>query len=285
MFDSVPFLLTAVSGAILQSFLTRRASKLFHSNVTAQQLFLGGFHLLIAVALLAEVGEMVIASLVARDPTVDLHGFTFNNLGSTWLWVSTFVDGSLSLALFLLLRRRFEGNLQGIRSVVRVSFQTALLTSLFSLTGAICGVVFDQKNPMGSNIILSFCIPLSSLYALSLVVTLASRQEHVAVVVGATLADYQHSGLSGAHSGAQAGSKLSLHLAPSGEPLVARRGLDSDGDEDEEEDEKGVGKEGKAENGRGGWGEAGKEVDVELGTDPEEDDGSLEPDGLRTSPA
>ena len=283
--DSVPFLMTALSGALLQSFLARRASKLFNSNLLAQQLFVGGFHLLIFVALLGELGEMVVATLVAKDPTVDTRGFTFNVMGSIWLWASTVVDGSLSLALFVLLRRKYDGMLDSIRHVVRVSFQTALLTSIFSLTGAICGLAFPQTDLMHQNVILAFCIPLSSLYALSLIVTLASRQEYVAEVKGATIAGLQHSGilngLAGAKAGVEMASKEGLRRGLSGVPPVVKREEESDGESDDG---------GEFDGACGaGWGDADREVDVEMGTDEEDpmarDDRVESPAGSVTAPA
>lgn len=281
VFDSVPIVFTAFTGALLQSFLTRRASNLFHSNLLAQQLFVGGFHLLIAGAFLAEVGEMVVATLVARDPRVDLHGFTFNNLGATWLWTSTFVDGSLSLALYALLRRKYAGGSLasgGLRSVVRVSFQTAALTSVFSLTGAACGVAFPSSDVRRQNVILAFCLPLGSLYALSLLVTLASRTEQVALVTGTTLAGYQRhallDGLAGAQAGGEVGVRGGRGRGRAG--VGAKRGEeeteeeweeeeeDFDDDEEEEEGEEADGGD-ERNRGRKEWQDPDRDADEEMG--------------------
>ena len=197
-----------------------------------------------------------------------------------WLWLSTFVDCSLSIGLFVLLRRRFENNLRGIRNMIRVSFQTALLTGVFSLAGAVCAVAWPQSHVTTANMIMAFGEPLSSLYALSLIVTLASRQEHVVVVVGATLAGYHQSALLDGLAGAQPGGdhgrlRPGMLRAHRGRPFVARRALgsddddDDDDDEEEEEDEKGQ-EAGEQGNELAEWPGRDKELDVEMGT--EEDD-------------
>ena len=53
--DFAPFVVTTVSATLLQTFRTRRASKLFNSNLTAQLVFVAGFYFLIAMAFLSQV--------------------------------------------------------------------------------------------------------------------------------------------------------------------------------------------------------------------------------------
>ena len=210
--------------------------------------------------------------LTSIYPTLYFHGtpsVTLNLLGGTFLWLSTFIDGSLSLALFFLLRRHFEHNLRSIRSVVRVSFQTALLTSVFSLVGAVSAVAWPQTHVTTANMIIAFSLPLSSLYALSLVVTLASRKHRPVVVAGTTLTGYQQHGLLQGLPGGQPGADGGASRQGVGMPRVTQRRLGSaDGeDEREDDDEKG------GEKGRGGkadgWrsGEWGRGLDIELWTE------------------
>ena len=282
-----------MSAVLLQSFLVRRASMMFNSNLTAQTVFVAGFHLVIAVAFLAQTGALAIGVLLAHDSEADFHGFTLNLLNGVWLWLSTFVDCSLSIALYVLLRRRLEGSVQGLRSVVRVAFQTALLTSVLSLAGAVCAVAWSEEDAMTSAINISFSLPLASLYALSLIVTLASRRQRVAVVVGKTLAGSRQrpivDGLAGAGVGEMVGmswpgmgrESSPATLVAEGKGGEGREGdSDSDDDDDDDDDDEGSDEEDKkgteyAVRGRGEWRHLEKEGDVELGPAVGADGGGL----------
>ena len=174
-----------------------------------------------------------------------------------------------------------------VRNVVRVSFQTALLTSVFSLAGAVGSTAWPQSHVVTVNVVMAFGLPLSSLYALSLIVTLASRQEHVVVVTGTTLAGYQQTPLLAGLAGAKAGADQGLLLRPSlahrghsGLRPLAKRDLDTD-DEDGTEAAGGGDEKGPAGKGRTTpWHVEDKPVDVELGTEDDEADSGF---GVRRS--
>jgi len=102
-----------------------------------------------------------------------------------------FSPGICTISIYVLLRKRFEGNLKSVRQVMTVAFQTAGLTSFLTLLGALTAAALPSYNGATANVNCAFSTPLTSLYALSLIVTLASRRDRPVVVVGTTLAGFQ----------------------------------------------------------------------------------------------
>lgn len=177
----VSFLLLGCGSALMSSFLCRRAAGLFDSNFNYHSLFLYGFHFVILTSFCIQVWAVVLllkAEFFAEPSP--------NTLTGIFMWLSSVTDWSLTVSLFLLLRRRLDGNLSSVRRMLQISVQTASWTSIATLLGAITAVAWPPSNYTTANILVSFQGPLSSLYALSIVVTLASRTERTAVVVGST---------------------------------------------------------------------------------------------------
>lgn len=205
------FLMIGISASLMGSFLCRRAAGLFNSNYNHQTLYLFAFHLAIAVAFVCQTAAVILAVL-----GVSYKGFTANNLAGCFLIISAVVDVSQTVAIYLLLRKRFDGNLTSVRGVLTTAATTASYTTVLTLLGAITAVAWPQDHVLTSNvrhrpplprkhtrsteanpvprapallqINCSFVLPLTSLYALSLVVTLSSRKPRVTLVVGSTLA-------------------------------------------------------------------------------------------------
>lgn len=181
--DAISFLLIAISAALMSSFLCRRAAGLFNSNMNWQALFLWGFHALFFVAFVAQCGTVALLYLGLFTTTPSA-----TQLSGVWLWISAASDCSLTVSLYLLLRKRFDGNLSSIAHVLTTAAMTASYTSVLTLVGAVTAFAWPISDISKGSVVVAFEIPLSSLYALSLVVTLASRTERTALVIGSTTA-------------------------------------------------------------------------------------------------
>ena len=70
-----------------------------------------------------------------------------------------------------------------MRNLVRVSVETASYTTLLSLVGGVVSVASSQTDTQTANVPLAFTLPLPSLYALSMIVTLSSRQRRTPATV------------------------------------------------------------------------------------------------------
>ena len=89
----------------------------------------------------------------------------------------------------MLVRKRFDSRSDAspIRRIVAKSVETASYTVCLGLAGAIVGVAFPQNNDQTANVPLAFTLPLPSLYALSMVVTLSSRRPREPALVTGTV--------------------------------------------------------------------------------------------------
>lgn len=203
---------------------------------------------------------------------------TYNSLNSIWLFMQTAADWICTISIWVLLRRRFEGNLQSVRQVMTASFQTAGFTSLLSLLGALTAAALPSYNGATANVNCAFSTPLTSLYALSLIVTLASRRDRPVVVVGTTLAGFQPDAFGGRLGTADAkGAAVGTEKGRSGggggqaggeDGHGSEYGFESDGDEfgeaGEEDEEATAGVEVDDFDGEGGGGgekQLGREAD------------------------
>lgn len=98
---------------------------------------------------------------------------------------------------------------------------------------------WPQSNVTTANVVMAFSLPLGSLYAIGLVVTLASRERRVVVVVGRTLAGWQDGafgeggekgGAGGARGAGEAGGAGARGAG--GGPVVRARAVGSDEEEE-----------------------------------------------------
>lgn len=101
-----------------------------------------------------------------------------------WLIGAAITDSTISLALFFNLRARSKaaGGFNPTTSkllgmLIRTGLQTAAYTAINSIGGAVVSVAFDETNLMTTDVPYAFFLPMSSLYALSLLTTLNSRQK------------------------------------------------------------------------------------------------------------
>ena len=89
------------------------------------------------------------------------------------------------MSLVVLLRKRFDirSRASPVRNLVRVSVETASYSTILSVAGAVMSVAFPQSSLRTANVPLAFTLPLPSLYALSMIVTLSSRNGRSPVTV------------------------------------------------------------------------------------------------------
>lgn len=107
---------------------------------------------------------------------------TFNTGVTIWLMSAMAVDLSITAALYYNLRtRKGRTNSAATRSVLATLVRTAVLTASYtavvSVGGAAVSVAFDENRLDTTDVQYAMHLPLSSLYALSLCVTLFSRQK------------------------------------------------------------------------------------------------------------
>lgn len=179
--DGLSPVLVGNVGAVVQAFLLLRASRLFRGQRVWRTTFLSVVGLLIAVAWVASLGASLANFAFTYGFYDKLGSFSYNTLAGTWLWCSAGTDLAITTCLILGMRRAIlgfnENTDNAIRRMMRTSMLTASWTALFGVVGALLSVVFPpSSNTTLGDSLFSFEIPLSSLYALSLLTTLDSRK-------------------------------------------------------------------------------------------------------------
>lgn len=134
---------------------------------------------------------------------LETTGLNYNKMVSVWLFLSAAVDVALSATLYLSIRKHLflsENGDTAIRRIMHTAALTASYTSVFAVLGALMSVVFPQSNLVTVDILFVFdreqctaafackcqailtdcsclaTVPLSALYSVSLLTTLASRK-------------------------------------------------------------------------------------------------------------
>ncbi|KAL8279490.1 hypothetical protein RQP46_008052 [Phenoliferia psychrophenolica] len=179
-YDNVPSVLLAFIAALTQGFLTHRASKLLVNNRIAYLAFRSIMGFLIVASFLAGIGSAIIGFMYLSG-TEDLAlPLTVNILLGVNMFISAAIDTSITLSLILSLRKKIAGfneETDGtIRRIMRLSAETGLPTTVVCVLGALLAVVFPMEDITTVNIVWAFVFPLPSLYAFSLISTLAARK-------------------------------------------------------------------------------------------------------------
>ncbi|KAL8277234.1 hypothetical protein RQP46_010407 [Phenoliferia psychrophenolica] len=183
--DSFPFGLIGTVAAVTQAGLAKRASKFFVNRRTHRTIFLSITGTMIVGSWLASMGVTILNGLYASgDPgATEFTIHSFNDFLASWSFVSAAVDIIITASLCLVL----SGELRGfnrvtddiLKTIILLAMKTGALTSLVALSGAILGVAFPSTDMQTANIFIAFVFPLSSLYTLSYLVTLATRGAHL----------------------------------------------------------------------------------------------------------
>lgn len=176
-------LVTGLVGAICTSILTSRASSLFNSD-WARWLYRGVIGFLILASVWACTLVTAIGFMYLNHTEEDALPLTFNIGVACWLWCAAAIDVSISAGLYWNLRSRASRTSNTatrsiLSTLVRTAVFTASYTSIVSIGGALVSVMFHESALFTTDVQYAFHLPLSSLYALSLLVTLFSRQRYV----------------------------------------------------------------------------------------------------------
>ncbi|KAL8278090.1 hypothetical protein RQP46_009550 [Phenoliferia psychrophenolica] len=179
-YDNVPSVFLAFIAALTQGFLTHRASKLLGANRRAFHAFRILMGILIVVAFLAGLGSAIIGFMYLNG-TQDLAlPFKVNVLLAVNMYVSAGIDATITVALIVSLRGMvagFNSETDGtVRRMMRLAAETGLPTTVVATVGALMGSVFPMDDISTVNIVWAFVWPLPSLYAFSLIATLAARK-------------------------------------------------------------------------------------------------------------
>ncbi|KAI5479000.1 hypothetical protein MNV49_004404 [Pseudohyphozyma bogoriensis] len=177
--DALPPMLVGTIALFVQTYLARRASRIFQGSRVKRAIFLSVIGLFIVLSFVASVGATTLFLMYVVGKYEQALPFTFNNIAGTWMWISAAVDMAITLTLTIGLRTHIAGFSEDtdstLRRLITMAWRTAAFTSIFGLGGAILGVAFPLSNIPTSDILMTFISPLASLYTLSLLVTLSTR--------------------------------------------------------------------------------------------------------------
>ncbi|KAK4704609.1 hypothetical protein P7C70_g1604, partial [Phenoliferia sp. Uapishka_3] len=135
---------------------------------------------LILTTFFAGLGSAIIGFMYLNG-TEDLAlPFTVNILLGVNMFISAVIDTTITVALIISLSGMvagFNSETDGtIRRIMRLSAETGLPTTVCAVLGAFMAVVFPMDQITTVNIVWAFVWPLPSLYAFSLISTLAARK-------------------------------------------------------------------------------------------------------------
>ncbi|KAM0749377.1 hypothetical protein T439DRAFT_48756 [Meredithblackwellia eburnea MCA 4105] len=180
--DCLPPIVVGMVAALVQTYLARRAGRMFLQRRVLKTIFLCVIGVMILVAWVASIGSGIMNLEFTWGTWEEALPFTYNNVTGTWLWISAGIDVIITVSLSWTLRKHIAGFNQNtdsmLRRLIRLGMQTAAYTSVFEVCGALFAVVFPPANIATVNVLFAFAFPLSSLYTLSLLATLSSRGEH-----------------------------------------------------------------------------------------------------------
>ncbi|ORY78455.1 hypothetical protein BCR35DRAFT_332336 [Leucosporidium creatinivorum] len=169
----------AVAGALVQGFLAHRASSLF-KNTKLRLAYRGFIYLCITTAFLGAILYIACSFIYRAGKDLPAH-LAFGDAVGIWLWSNACIDIFNTITLLLVLRKRImhwnEATDNIIRRLMKLAVQTAFLPAVLAVIGAAMAFSFNNTSPdaIYQNVAGSFYQPLSSLYAISLLATLASR--------------------------------------------------------------------------------------------------------------
>ncbi|KAI5479416.1 hypothetical protein MNV49_003560 [Pseudohyphozyma bogoriensis] len=160
---------------IVQIYLARRAV-----GPILRRIILFATYLIATVAYLANTGAGIFGMFYSANISTTYGAINFNLLYGIFLWLSAATDIILTGALVYSLRRHIIGfsdsTDSSLRRIINLAMRTAAFTSFISTLGAIFSTSFPSSQISTINALFAFTSPLGSLYALSLVATLASKR-------------------------------------------------------------------------------------------------------------
>ncbi|ORY80235.1 hypothetical protein BCR35DRAFT_325200 [Leucosporidium creatinivorum] len=215
-------LLTELVCASVQILLTFRAANFFPRNWLRAAFLILNSLLVLASVFGASVATSV-GYLYYTNSTEKALPFTYSNATLIWLISAAACDCSISLGLWINVRRRIaDAGVAGwaFKSVVKTSLQTAAYTAFFAVGGAVAAIISITENQSYSTIDAPFAFwtPLPSISVLSLFIVLSSNRE-----VGKRLAQKNTSMNTGFQPGQAISSRLDLSSASSRSTHSAHR--------------------------------------------------------------
>ncbi|KAM0753932.1 hypothetical protein T439DRAFT_322819 [Meredithblackwellia eburnea MCA 4105] len=166
-----------IEGAIVQVYLSMRASALFENKLykTIYFFFVG---IGVLSGLVGSICYLALSILLRMGKLDSALPMDFPVATGMWLWGCAFVDVLISASLCVLLSKRIVGFNQStdniLRRLISLALQTASYTAVCALMGAILSYAFPADS-LNANSSAAFWIPLTSLYAFAFITTLNSR--------------------------------------------------------------------------------------------------------------
>ncbi|KAM0746792.1 hypothetical protein T439DRAFT_109447 [Meredithblackwellia eburnea MCA 4105] len=177
--DCVVVVVGGLAPFFVQGFLAHRASKLFIGTPRWRAVFLAAMAILIPAGLLAQLGSTIIELMWIKGTVARALPFTDRNMTATYCWIMAFVEVTISVTLILCLKKHIVGFNKStdrtLKRIMRLGIKTGSLTAFLAIMPAILTVCFREDKINVELINRAFTSPLGSLYALSLLFTLASR--------------------------------------------------------------------------------------------------------------
>lgn len=174
----LPFL-TGLMAFLVQGWFLRRTALLFRTRTSAI-VFTAVVFLLQLTALAGSIGVAYLNFITNSNSASNDGARYYAITNSLWLWSSCTVDVGISGTLSYLLKAHVVGFNQKTDStlvkIIKLSIETASYTAVMaSIAAIISDVTINTSSFFTADIIYAFWVPLPSLYTLSLLTTLESR--------------------------------------------------------------------------------------------------------------
>lgn len=175
--DAISTIPVGFEGALVQGYLTHRASGLFEAR-WAKVLFLMFTWAGIMCGLFGSVGYAVLSFYDRAGRVDEALPLTFQNVTGAWLWACSVVDITITACLGIQLSKKL-GSVNSMTNsillrLISVAVESASYTSVVALMGAILAFSFPPPS-LASQAAAAFYGPLASCYAFALLHTLSTR--------------------------------------------------------------------------------------------------------------
>ncbi|KAI5481615.1 hypothetical protein MNV49_002841 [Pseudohyphozyma bogoriensis] len=178
-FDCFATFAVGLEGAIVQTFLSLRASALFENRIY-KVIYFTFVALGVLCGLIGSWCYLILSFMLRANMLEKALPMSFPVATGMWLWGSAFVDVLITVSLCVLLNKRIIGynsSTDGVlRKIMRLAIETASYTAIAATIGAILSYAFPADS-LNANSSAAFWLPLSSFYALALLITLGSRSK------------------------------------------------------------------------------------------------------------
>ncbi|ORY89064.1 hypothetical protein BCR35DRAFT_300856 [Leucosporidium creatinivorum] len=176
--DTMPVILLGLLAATVQSTLALRASSVFGSRRALRTAFICIMAFLIFMAWIANVGSSILNVMICFNTEAQAAPFTYNSLAGTYLWCAAAIDLAISSTLVFQIRSLKSGASTDslLSTIATTAMRAAVPTTLFAFVGALMATIFTSDRIATVNAVFAFNLPLPSLYTISFIYTLSSRQ-------------------------------------------------------------------------------------------------------------